>query len=161
MMDILEIFAHTKILLFPFSFSLRVPGGHFCSSAGVWCALQTGSGDLAIVFCCLHLEDVRNYAVYRNIANETSKKKFFCYVGAHQPECWQADKNPGQSVRRKVIREGGFTALQTSAQAGSQGPYRLRIEPNNRSIPYSSFSDFSSSSCRIHEKSLKKCKDVP
>ena len=76
-----------------------VGGGRMGGPGGAGCALQAGSGDLAVILRCLHLEDVRDDAVYRNIANEASKKQLFRYAGTHQPECRQADENAGQPVR--------------------------------------------------------------
>ena len=67
-----------------------------CFLAGVWCDLRIGTGDLAIILLRLLLEDVVDYPVFGNIANETSKHKF-CYVSAHQPECQQVE-NLGPSV---------------------------------------------------------------
>ena len=69
---------------------------------------------LSWILCCLHLEDVGDDAVYRNIANEASKKQLFRYAGTHQPECRQADENAGQPVRGGSLegvgsQHSGFT----------------------------------------------------
>lgn len=57
--------------------------------------LCRGPSDLAVVFCSLHFQNVRNYTVNRNIPNEASKEQLFCYTGTHQSKCWEAHQNTG------------------------------------------------------------------
>lgn len=55
---------------------------------------------LTIVLCCFHFENVGDYAVNGNISNETCEKQFLGDAGAHQPERWQANEDPGQPEKQ-------------------------------------------------------------
>lgn len=56
---------------------------------------------LAVIFSCLHLQNVGNDAVDGDVTYQAGEKELLCDAGVHEAQGWEARKYTGQSRKIK------------------------------------------------------------
>lgn len=52
---------------------------------------------LAAIFSCLHLENIRNDAVNRDVTYQACEEELLCDTGVHETQGWETSQDAGQS----------------------------------------------------------------
>lgn len=60
---------------------------------------------LAVVLCCLHLENVGNDAVNRDITYQASEEKLLSDAGVHEAQGWETSQDTGQPGKTKCSHQ--------------------------------------------------------
>lgn len=66
---------------------------------------------LAVIFSCLHLQNVGNDAVDGDVTYQAGEKELLCDAGVHEAQGWEARKYTGQSRKIKNNHLSQLTSL--------------------------------------------------